>query len=154
MEGNGNRMGKTLGIDMDTAREIRKMSTKELGGYLTRVTAKSYGSGYEEGLADGVAMAGQALGTVLKKYVEDGTLLQVRADEVTKSVDEHIAGMPGRKIKVGMTVYGLMNSADGYFEAEGTVTEADDKGFQVIYKILPSGKRYRYENIGKLVYIK
>ena len=35
MEGNGNRMGKTLGIDRDTARRIKRMSTKELDGYLS-----------------------------------------------------------------------------------------------------------------------
>lgn len=29
MEGNGNRMGKTLGIDRDTARRIKRMNTKE-----------------------------------------------------------------------------------------------------------------------------
>lgn len=57
------------------------------------------------------------------------------------------------EIKVGMTVYGLMNSADGYFEAEGTVTEVDDKGFRVVYKVLPSGKRYKYGDIGRMVYL-
>lgn len=47
MEGNGNRMGKTLGIDRDTARRIKRMSTKELDGYLSRVTDRSCGNGYE-----------------------------------------------------------------------------------------------------------
>lgn len=90
MEGNRNRMGKTLGIDRDTARSIKRMSTKELDGYLSRVTDRSYGKGYEEGLGDGVALVGQALGEVLKKYVEDGALQQIRADEIKKAVCVHI----------------------------------------------------------------
>ena len=34
-------MGQTLGIDRDLARKIKRMSRKELDGYLTRVTDKS-----------------------------------------------------------------------------------------------------------------
>lgn len=49
-------MGKTLGIDRDTARRIKHMNTKELDGYLTRVTDKSYNNGYEEGLVNGIAL--------------------------------------------------------------------------------------------------
>ena len=58
----------------------------------------------------------------------------------------------GTEIKVGMTVYGLMVSADGYFAAEGIVDETDNEGFHVKYKVLPSGTRYSYDNIGKNVY--
>ena len=72
MEGNRNRMGKTLGIDRDTARRIKRMSTKELDGYLSRVTDRSYDNGYEEGLVNGVALAGQALDAVLKQHVAAG----------------------------------------------------------------------------------
>lgn len=89
-------MGKTLGIDRDTARRIKRMSTKELDGYLTRVTDKSYDNGYEEGLVNGVALVGQALDTVLKKYVEDGALTKIGADEIKKAVGEHIAGVRGK----------------------------------------------------------
>lgn len=96
MEGNRNRMGKTLGIDRDTARRIKRMSTKELDGYLTKVTDKSYDNGYEEGLVNGVALVGQALDTVLKKYVEDGALTKIGADEIKKAVGEHIAGVRGK----------------------------------------------------------
>lgn len=35
-------MGKTLGLDRETARRIKRMNTKELDGYLTRVTDRSY----------------------------------------------------------------------------------------------------------------
>lgn len=96
MEGNRNRMGKTLGIDRDTARRIKRMSTKELDGYLTRVTDKSYDNGYEEGLVNGVALAGQALDAVLKQHVAAGGLTQDRADEITKAVGVHIAEVPER----------------------------------------------------------
>ena len=53
-------MGQTLGIDRDLARKIKRMSRKELDGYLTRVTDKSYNNGYEQGLVEGIALAGQA----------------------------------------------------------------------------------------------
>ena len=43
-------MGKTLGIDRETARRIKRMSRQELDGYLSRVTDRSYDNGYEEGL--------------------------------------------------------------------------------------------------------
>ena len=65
-------MGKTLGIDRETARRIKRMSRQELDGYLSRVTDRSYNNGYEEGLVNGIALAGQALDTVLKKYDADG----------------------------------------------------------------------------------
>ena len=87
-------MGKTLGIDRDTARRIKRMSTKELDGYLTRVTNKSYDNGYEEGLVNGVALAGQALDVVLKQHVAAGRMTQERADEITKAVGVHIAETP------------------------------------------------------------
>jgi len=87
-------MGKTLGIDRDTARRIKRMTTKELDGYLTRVTDKSYGNGYEEGLINGVALSGQALDTVLQKYLADGALTQLGVDEITKAVGIYIAEAP------------------------------------------------------------
>lgn len=67
-------MGKTLGIDRETARRIKRMSRQELDGYLSRVTDRSYDNGYEEGLVNGIALAGQALDTVLKKYEADGAI--------------------------------------------------------------------------------
>lgn len=94
-------MGKTLGIDRDTARRIKRMSVKELDGYLTRVTDKSYNNGYEEGLVSGIALAGQALDVVLKSRVEAGELSQTEADEMTKAVGKHIAEAP-RKAKQQM----------------------------------------------------
>lgn len=96
MEGNGNRMGKTLGIDRDTARRIKRMSTKELDGYLSRVTDRSYDNGYEEGLVNGVALAGQALDAVLKQHVIAGGMTEDRADEIKKAVGVHIAEAPER----------------------------------------------------------
>lgn len=89
-------MGKTLGIDRDTARRIKRMNTKELDGYLTRVTDKSYNNGYEEGLVNGIALAGQALDAVLKQRIESGALTQEAADEITKGVGKHIAEAPGK----------------------------------------------------------
>ena len=89
-------MGKTLGIDRDTARRIKHMSTKELDGYLTRVTDKSYNNGYEEGLVNGIALAGQALDAILKQRVESGELSQESANEITKAVGVHIAEAPER----------------------------------------------------------
>lgn len=89
-------MGKTLGIDRDTARRIKRMSTKELDGYLTRVTDKSYNNGYEEGLVNGIALAGQALDAVLKQRVESGAFTQEAADEITKEVGKYIAEAPGK----------------------------------------------------------
>lgn len=89
-------MGKTLGLDRDTARRIKRMSTKELDGYLTRVTDKSYDNGYEEGLVNGIALAGQALDAVLKQHVAAGGMTQLRADEITKAVGVYIAEAPGK----------------------------------------------------------
>lgn len=96
MEGNRNRMGKTLGIDRDTARRIKRMSTKELDGYLSRVTDRSYDNGYEEGLINGVALAGQALDAVLEQHVIAGGMTEDRADEIKKAVGVHIAEAPER----------------------------------------------------------
>lgn len=89
-------MGKTLGLDRDTARRIKRMSTKELDGYLTRVTDRSYNNGYEEGLVNGIALAGQGLDAVLKQRVESGAFTQGVADEITKAVGVHIAAAPER----------------------------------------------------------
>ena len=89
-------MGKTLGIDRDTARRIKRMSTKELDGYLSRVTDRSYDNGYEEGLVNGVALVGQALDAVLKQYVAAGGITEDRADEIKKAVGVHIAEAPER----------------------------------------------------------
>ena len=61
-------MGKTLGIDRETARRIKRMSRQELDGYLSRVTDRSYDNGYEEGLVNGIALAGQALDTVARLF--------------------------------------------------------------------------------------
>ena len=66
-------MGQTLGIDRDLARKIKRMSRKELDGYLTRVTDKSYNNGYEQGLVEGIALAGQAMDEILKEEVIKGT---------------------------------------------------------------------------------
>lgn len=87
-------MGKTLGIDRDTARRIKRMSTKELDGYLTRVTDKSYNNGYEEGLTSGVALVGQALDVVLKKHVENGDMSQIEADTIKKEAGAYIVEAP------------------------------------------------------------
>lgn len=89
-------MGKTLGIDRDTARRIKRMSTKELDGYLTRATDRSYNNGYEEGLVNGIALAGQALDAVLKRHIEAGGITQLRADEITTAVGAYIAEAPGK----------------------------------------------------------
>ena len=89
-------MGKTLGIDRETARRIKRMSRQELDGYLSRVTDKSYDNGYEEGLVNGIALAGQGLDAVLKQRVESGTLTQEAADEITKTVGAYIAEAPGK----------------------------------------------------------
>lgn len=89
-------MGKTLGIDRDTARRIKRMSTKELDGYLSRVTDRSYDNGYEEGLVNGVTLAGQALDAVLKQHVVAGGMTEDRADEIKKAVGVHIAEAPER----------------------------------------------------------
>lgn len=89
-------MGKTLGIDRDTARRIKRMSAKELDGYLSRVTDRSYDNGYEEGLVNGVALAGQALDAVLKQHVVAGGMTEDRADEIKKAVGVHIAEAPER----------------------------------------------------------
>lgn len=88
-------MGKTLGIDRETARRIKRMSRQELDGYLSRVTDRSYDNGYEEGLVNGIALAGQALDTVLKKYEADGALTDLAAEEITKAVGrQYIAETP------------------------------------------------------------
>lgn len=84
-------MGKTLGIDRDLARKIKRMSRKELDGYLTRVTDKSYNNGYEQGLAEGIALAGQAMEAVLKEEVVKGTFLAEKVDEIKKAVGTYIA---------------------------------------------------------------
>lgn len=89
-------MGKTLGIDRDLARRIKRMNVKELDGYLTRVTDKSYNNGYEEGIVDGIALTGQALDAELKKRVEAGVLSQAEADEITKDVGRYMAAENGR----------------------------------------------------------
>lgn len=80
-------MGKTLGLDRETARRIKRMNTKELDGYLTRVTDRSYDNGYEEGLVNGIALAGQALDEVLKTYAVD-------ADAIKRAIGKHIAAAP------------------------------------------------------------
>lgn len=87
-------MGKTLGIDRDTARRIKRMTTKELDGYLTRVTDKSYNNGYEEGLVNGIALAAQALDATLREYVEDGKFTALELQEITKAVGKYIAAAP------------------------------------------------------------
>ena len=87
-------MGKTLGIDRETARRIKRMSRQELDGYLSRVTDRSYDNGYEEGLVNGIALAGQALDTVLKKYEADGALTALAVEEITKAVGQYIAETP------------------------------------------------------------
>ena len=87
-------MGKTLGIDRETARRIKRMSRQELDGYLSRVTDRSYNNGYEEGLVNGIALAGQALDTVLKKYEADGALTALAVEEITKAVGQYIAETP------------------------------------------------------------
>lgn len=107
-------MGKTLGIDRDTARRIKRMSTKELDGYLTRVTDKSYNNGYEEGLVNGIALAGQALDAVLKQRVESGAFTQEAADEITKEVGKYIAEAPGK--------------AKEQIKAEAVAQEEENKG--------------------------
>lgn len=89
-------MGKTLGLDRDTARRIKRMNTKELDGYLARVTDRSYDNGYEEGLVNGIALAGQALDAVLKKYEADGALTTLAVEEITKAVGQYIAEAPGK----------------------------------------------------------
>ena len=81
-------MGKTLGIDRETARRIKRMSRQELDGYLSRVTDRSYDNGYEEGLVNGIALAGQALDAVLKKNEADGALTALAVEEITKAVVE------------------------------------------------------------------
>lgn len=106
-------MGKTLGIDRDTARRIKRMSTKELDGYLTRVTDRSYNNGYEEGLVNGIALAGQGLDAVLKQRVESGVLTQETADEITKKVGKYIAEAPEK--------------AKEQIKAEAAAQEAENK---------------------------
>ena len=91
-------MGKTLGIDRETARRIKRMSRQELDGYLSRVTDRSY-NGYEEGLVNGIALAGQALDAVLKKNEADGALTALAVEEITKAVGQYIAETPGRAKK-------------------------------------------------------
>lgn len=99
MEGNRIRMGKTLGIDRALARRIKKMNTKELDGYLDRVTSKSFDNGYEEGLVNGVALAGQSLDKILKKHVEDGTLTEHELREITQAVGVEIAKAPEKAMQ-------------------------------------------------------
>lgn len=89
-------MGQTLGIDRDLARKIKRMSRKELDGYLTRVTDKSYNNGYEQGLVEGIALAGQAMEAVLKEEVIKGTFQAEKADEIKKAVGTYIAKVTER----------------------------------------------------------
>mgnify|MGYP000036679052 FL=1 len=89
-------MGKTLGIDRDLARKIKRMSRKELDGYLTRVTDKSYNNGYEQGLIEGIALAGQAIEEALKKEVIKGTFQAEKMNEIKKEVDTYIASVLGQ----------------------------------------------------------
>ena len=89
-------MGQTFGIDRDLARKIKRMSRKELDGYLTRVTDKSYNNGYEQGLVEGIALAGQAMEAVLKEEVIKGTFQAEKADEIKKAVGTYIAKVPER----------------------------------------------------------
>ena len=79
-------MGKTLGIDRDLARKIKRMSRKELDGYLTRVTDKSYNNGYEQGLAEGIALTGQGLEAVLKEETDRKNITEEKAGEIKKAV--------------------------------------------------------------------
>ena len=83
MEGNGIRMGKTLGIDRETARRIKRMSRQELDGYLSRVTDRI-----------GISFAGLALDRVLKKYEAVGALTALAVEEITKAVGQYIAETP------------------------------------------------------------
>ena len=89
-------MGQTLGIDRDLARKIKRMSRKELDGYLTRVTDKSYNNGYEQGLVEGIALAGQAMDEILKEEVIKGTFPAEKVDEIKKAVGTYIARVPER----------------------------------------------------------
>lgn len=84
-------MGKTLGIDRDLARKIKRMSRKELDGYLTRVTDKSYNNGYEQGLVEGIALEEQAMDEILKEEVIKGTFTAEKADEIKKAVGTYTA---------------------------------------------------------------
>ena len=76
-------MGQTLGIDRDLARKIKRMSRKELDGYLTRVTDKSYNNGYE----------------ILKEEVIKGTFPAEKVDEIKKAVGTYIAKVPERAVE-------------------------------------------------------
>lgn len=89
-------MGKTLGIDRELARKIKRMDRKELDGYLTRVTNKSYDNGYEQGLKEGVALTGQAVDAVLKEEVIKGEITTDKLEEIKKAVAEYIAKVPGK----------------------------------------------------------
>lgn len=84
-------MGKTLGIDRDLARKIKRMSRKELDGYLTRVTDKSYNNGYEQGLAEGIALEEQAMDEILKEEMIKGTFTAEKVDEIKKAVGTYTA---------------------------------------------------------------
>lgn len=110
-------MGKTLGVDREMERRIKRMSRKELDGYLTRVTDRTYENGYEEGLVDGMALSGQGLEVVLKKCVEDNLLTQQLAKRITKAVDEHVATTPGREGRIKEVAQGA--GMQGTSEAEG-----------------------------------
>lgn len=118
-------MGKTLGVDREMARRIKRMSRKELDGYLTRVTDRTYENGYEEGyengyeegLVDGMALSGQGLEVVLKKCVEDNLLTQQLAKRITKAVDEHVATTLGREGRFREVAQGA--GMQGTSEAEG-----------------------------------
>lgn len=92
-------MGKTLGIDRDLARRIKRMSRKELDGYLTRVTDRSYNNGYEQGLTEGVALTGQAMEAILKEEVIKGAFPAEKVEEIKKAVGTYIAKVTEREAK-------------------------------------------------------
>lgn len=94
-------MGKTLGIDRDLARKIKRMSRKELDGYLTRVTDKSYNNGYEQGLAEGIALTGQGLEAVLKEETDRKNITEEKAGEIKKAVGTYIAKVPEKGKREG-----------------------------------------------------
>ena len=73
-----------------------KINRKELDGYLTRVTDKSYNNGYEQGLVEGIALAGQAMDEILKEEVIKGTFPAEKVDEIKKAVGTYIAKVPER----------------------------------------------------------
>ncbi len=89
-------MGKNLGIDRDLARTIKRMNRKELDGYLTRVTDRSYNNGYEEGLKNGIALTGQSMNEILARQVDKGCMTEEKMKEIKEAVGIHIAETPKR----------------------------------------------------------